>query len=235
MNTKAKAGENNTKSDNKVVDIKTEKNNTALKVSKKETSNTNKTQKGKNNEVDDKKATDRSPSKGVVEKELKNTAGKVANKDKKAVVFTKDDTKTNPAKADLQKMTEKSPSPDKNNVKKTSEKALPKSTSNLKNNGKYTKEDLKQVKKDSPEEIKKRQEDSKKFDDYIDQEGLPLAFQLVFDEIISKQLKPELYFSYTAMRLRQLGKEIEDATKVEQMSYLQEVKENEEQNEAEKI
>jgi hypothetical protein len=69
--------------------------------------------------------------------------------------------------------------------------------------------------KDTPEEIEKRKLQSHNFDEFVENSGLNLAFQLIFDEIISKQIQPELYFSYTAMRLRQLGTEIKEATEYE--------------------
>jgi hypothetical protein len=102
-------------------------------------------------------------------------------------------------------------SPDNKNMEQKT-----KSQTNLKNktgikNQKDTKTQEKQAPKPTPEELKQREEQSKHFGKYIEESGLPLAFQLIFDEIIAKQLKPELYFSYTAMRLRQLGKEIEEA------------------------
>ena len=43
----------------------------------------------------------------------------------------------------------------------------------------------------------------------ISESGLTLAFNIIFAELISKQILPENFFSYTAMRLKQIGKEIE--------------------------
>jgi hypothetical protein len=36
-----------------------------------------------------------------------------------------------------------------------------------------------------------------------------LAFNIIFAELISKQILPENFFTYTSMRLTQIGKEIE--------------------------
>jgi len=48
------------------------------------------------------------------------------------------------------------------------------------------------------------------FLEYIDESGLPQAFQLIFAELISKKINPQNYYSYVGMRLRQIGKEIND-------------------------
>lgn len=46
------------------------------------------------------------------------------------------------------------------------------------------------------------------FEKYLAESGLTLAFQTVFAEILSKKIEPVNVFTYTAMRLRQIGKEI---------------------------
>mmetsp|Transcript_22641 Transcript_22641/g.40746 ORF Transcript_22641/g.40746 Transcript_22641/m.40746 type:complete len:191 (-) Transcript_22641:56-628(-) len=46
------------------------------------------------------------------------------------------------------------------------------------------------------------------FDKYLEDSGLTMAFQLIYSEIITKKVEPGNVFTYTAMRLRQLGKEI---------------------------
>lgn len=46
------------------------------------------------------------------------------------------------------------------------------------------------------------------FEKYLEESGLTLAFQTVFAEILSKKIEPANVFTYTAMRLRQIGKEI---------------------------
>ena len=55
----------------------------------------------------------------------------------------------------------------------------------------------------------KKDEQYKKLEAYISESGLTLAFNIIFAELISKQILPENFFTYTAMRLKQIGKEIE--------------------------
>ena len=62
------------------------------------------------------------------------------------------------------------------------------------------------------EELKKqkeKEEQYKKLEAYINESGLSLAFNIIFAELIAKQILPENFFTYTAMRLKQIGKEIE--------------------------
>ena len=47
------------------------------------------------------------------------------------------------------------------------------------------------------------------FEKYLEETGLSLSFQIVFTEIIQKQISDDQVFAYTAMRLRQIGKELE--------------------------
>ena len=89
----------------------------------------------------------------------------------------------------------------------------PRKTKNsTQNNPKPTKEE-----KDK-EQQKKMQLDSKnkekeaqfqRLEEYVNESGLSLAFNIIFAELISKQILPENFFTYTSMRLRQIGKEIE--------------------------
>ena len=44
------------------------------------------------------------------------------------------------------------------------------------------------------------------FQKYMDDTGLQLSFQIIFTEIISQEIPEEDVFSYTAMRLREIGK-----------------------------
>ena len=63
------------------------------------------------------------------------------------------------------------------------------------------------------EEIEARNQEKemqfKKLEDYVNESGLSLAFNIIFAELISKQIMPENFFTYTSMRLKQIGKEIE--------------------------
>ncbi len=63
---------------------------------------------------------------------------------------------------------------------------------------------------EDPSVVKKREEQSEEFKKFIEASGLPLAFNLIFGELISKHIQPENYFTYTSMRLKQLGKEFEE-------------------------
>ena len=49
---------------------------------------------------------------------------------------------------------------------------------------------------------------NKKIENLIEEAGIPTAFNLIFSELISKQIMPENFFKYTSLRLKELGKEI---------------------------
>jgi len=68
------------------------------------------------------------------------------------------------------------------------------------NNKKYT----------EPSITQEDQNNANAFLEYIDESGLPEAFQLIFAELISKKINPQNYYSYVGMRLRQIGKELND-------------------------
>ena len=55
----------------------------------------------------------------------------------------------------------------------------------------------------------RKTEQYKQVEEYINETGLDIAFNIIFAELISKQILPENFFTYTAMRLKQIGKEIE--------------------------
>ena len=59
------------------------------------------------------------------------------------------------------------------------------------------------------ERVKKRQEQGLMFEKYLEESGLSLAFQIIFTELVQKQIEQDQVFAYTAMRLRQIGKELE--------------------------
>ena len=86
---------------------------------------------------------------------------------------------------------------------KTSKKTSDQKKTNF-NSDKRRKEIEEQTKKQE-----KKEEQYKKLEAYISESGLTLAFNIIFAELISKQILPENFFSYTAMRLKQIGKEIE--------------------------
>ena len=77
---------------------------------------------------------------------------------------------------------------------------------------KATKEDKEkeQQKKEQPDvKNKEKEAQFQKLEEYVNESGLSLAFNIIFAELISKQILPENFFTYTAMRLTQIGKEIE--------------------------
>ena len=61
---------------------------------------------------------------------------------------------------------------------------------------------------DDPQ-VRKRQEQALMFEKYLEESGLSLSFQIIFTELIQKQIAEDQVFAYTAMRLRQIGKELE--------------------------
>ena len=78
------------------------------------------------------------------------------------------------------------------------------------NNKKTTKKDIDKKRKEQMDAKKKKIEnDYQRLEEYLNESGLSLAFNIIFAELISKQILPENYFTYTSMRLTQIGKEIE--------------------------
>ena len=59
-------------------------------------------------------------------------------------------------------------------------------------------------------EIYKYEPKNKKIENIIEECGIPMAFNLIFSELFSKQIMPENFFKYTSIRLKELGKEIEE-------------------------
>jgi hypothetical protein len=78
------------------------------------------------------------------------------------------------------------------------------------NQTKTVADDKKTKPKEDAQSLAKRQEQVKEYEKYIEDSGLPVAFQLIFSEIVSKGINSDNFFNYTAMRLRQIGKEIDD-------------------------
>ena len=61
---------------------------------------------------------------------------------------------------------------------------------------------------------------NKKIENLIEECGIPMAFNVIFSELISKQIMPENFFTYTSLRLKELGKEIEQL-KVKEPVYIE--------------
>ena len=73
--------------------------------------------------------------------------------------------------------------------------------------------------------VDKKQKDFERLEEYLNESGLYLAFNIIFAELISKQILRENYFTYTAMRLTQIGNEIE-GLKTKEIIYVEEEKED---------
>ena len=94
---------------------------------------------------------------------------------------------------------------------------------------KATKEDKeKEQKKKEQPDVKNKEKEAQfqKLEEYVNESGLSLAFNIIFAELISKQILPENYFTYTSMRLTQIGKEIE-GLKTKEAIYVDDDKEQE--------
>lgn len=48
----------------------------------------------------------------------------------------------------------------------------------------------------------------KNFEKYLEDTGIPAAFEVIYTEILSKNIEPSKVFTYTAVRLRQFGRDI---------------------------
>ena len=81
------------------------------------------------------------------------------------------------------------------------------------NNSKLKKADKIERERRKKEQIEEKNKEKeiqiKKLEEYVNESGLSLAFNIIFAELISKQILPENFFAYTSMRLKQIGKEIE--------------------------
>ena len=88
------------------------------------------------------------------------------------------------------------------------------------------KENIKEENENEKNILQKKQEmeHHKKLENYIEEKGLPLAFNVIFSELISKQIMPENFFTYTSLRLREIGKEIE-GLKIKEPTYIDRLKE----------
>ena len=69
--------------------------------------------------------------------------------------------------------------------------------------------DYEQNKKEIMEKIEIRKQQADKVEKYIYETGIGSAFQIIFSELISKKIPVENYYTYTASRLRQIGREKE--------------------------
>ena len=85
-----------------------------------------------------------------------------------------------------------------------------KTKNNITFDPKSTKEVKEQPKKEQVNtKDKEKEAQFQRLEEYVNESGLALAFNIIFAELISKQILPENFFTYTSMRLKQIGKEIE--------------------------
>lgn len=59
------------------------------------------------------------------------------------------------------------------------------------------------------DEASKKKKQAEMFKKYLDQTGIAMAFQVIFAEILDKKIDESKLFAYTAMRLRQIGEDLE--------------------------
>ena len=59
------------------------------------------------------------------------------------------------------------------------------------------------------DEASKKKKQAEMFKKYLDQTGIAMAFQVIFAEILDKKIDETKLFAYTAMRLRQIGEDLE--------------------------
>ncbi len=89
------------------------------------------------------------------------------------------------------------------------------------NNSKISKADKEEKERKKKEQIQAKNNEKeaqfKKLEEYVNESGLSLAFNIIFAELIYKQIMPENFFTYTSMRLKQIGKEIEDLKSKEEI------------------
>ena len=92
------------------------------------------------------------------------------------------------------------------------------------NNIKLNKADKEEKERKRKEQIvaknNEKEAQFKKLEEYVNESGLSLAFNIIFAELISKQILPENFFAYTSMRLKQIGKEIEGLKSKEEIKIV---------------
>ena len=102
-----------------------------------------------------------------------------------------------------------------------------KNSKNAKGTGKSTE---KKPKAKTEVKVNQKEKDFQRLEEYLNESGLSLAFNIIFAELISKQILRENYFTYTAMRLTQIGKEIE-GLKTKEIIYVDDKEEEQKQGE----
>lgn len=69
-------------------------------------------------------------------------------------------------------------------------------------------ENLRKNQKKDDDVERKLKKQMQQFEKYLEDSGVPIAFQVIFTEILAKKIEPDQVFIYTAMRLRQIGRDI---------------------------
>ncbi|OMJ82917.1 hypothetical protein SteCoe_16246 [Stentor coeruleus] len=75
---------------------------------------------------------------------------------------------------------------------------------------------LQKIDEDKLRKVQDREDDEEKtvtkkinkFEKYLEDTGLPAAFEVIFTEILDKKVEVDKVFFYTATRLRQIGKDV---------------------------
>ena len=122
----------------------------------------------------------------------------------------------------------KSPDKSKPSKKGANEKGKAKTPEELEEERRKAEQERKRIEEERKrkEEERRKEEQYKKLEAYVNESGLTLAFNIIFAELISKQILPENFFKYTAMRLREIGKEIE-GMKIKDVLYVDKPQEEE--------
>ena len=79
----------------------------------------------------------------------------------------------------------------------------------IKNENKEKEEKKEIVESEEEKEKRKLKLEYNKLKHYMNSSGLSLAFNIIFAELITKQIEPEKFFDYTSLRLKQIGKKLE--------------------------
>ena len=113
-----------------------------------------------------------------------------------------------------------------------------KSPRKTKNNITFDPKSTKEVKEQPKKEQintkdKEKEAQFQRLEEYVNESGLALAFNIIFAELISKQILPENFFTYTSMRLKQIGKEIEGLKTKEEINIEKKEEEGEKEEQKE--
>ena len=91
-----------------------------------------------------------------------------------------------------------------NNINNESKQELASSKNNIVPENNY---DYEKNKKEIMEKIEIRKFQADVVEKYINETGIGTAFQIIFSELLSKNIQTDQYYEYTASRLRQIGRE----------------------------